>query len=154
MLRYFRNKYLCATRYWLFCGVFTRKEHGANGNIAGRENSRLNLKLRWVINHQNWAILRKDKDWMFDWKEIFLLLCNHSVPSKVSCDRERGMKRQDSNNWRKISRLNLASWNGISRSLCKILKNYIGIKFYFGSYVIHSSFHVSPRTKPSRSSFK
>ena len=67
ILHYFGSKHLFATRYWLFCGVYTLvvargKENGANGRI-GRENELIS-KRKWVLNHRNLAILLGDNDWI------------------------------------------------------------------------------------------
>jgi len=66
----------------------TGKENGANGRIK-REHY-LVSKLKWVITHRNWAILRGYNDWILIDKSVLApVQLIRSVPSLLSSDRER-----------------------------------------------------------------
>jgi len=102
------------------------------------------LILKWVINHQNWAILRGEHWSYFDCKSVLApVQLIRGVPSILSSDQRKiwnGKLETVADQTRLDIKLNSAGWNGISRSL-RDFKIHFGSKIYFDSYLIHLTFH-------------
>ena len=79
ILRYFRNKHLCTTRYWLFIyTLVAAREKRTKRTVASEEKINLFRNLKWVINHWNWIISWGTiiGFWLI---RVFLLLRNWSL---------------------------------------------------------------------------